>query len=214
MNKKKIAILYGAICLVLAFAISLQIRTINSMAKDIGGTTLNSNSDLQNQYLKWKSMTDQANKDLASAESSLDKIRNTAASNNANDAAVEAQIQKNNSYLGLSDVTGDGVTVILDDNRNANLTSSDNASDYIIHQEDIQGVVNELFNSGAEAISINGQRVTLQTAIFCDGNIIRINNEKTSVPVVIQVIGSQPGLMRRFKKAWTDILVLLMMEEQ
>ena len=199
MKKNRIAILYGAICLVLAFAIALQVRTINNMAKDIGGTTLNSNSDLQNQYLKWKSMNDQAAKDLAAVEKNLDKIRNDAASNNASDAAVEAKIQENNKYLGLSEVTGDGVTVILSDNNDASLSNSNNASDFIIHQQDIQEVVNELFNAGAEAVSINGERVVLPTAVFCNGNIIRINNVKVSVPVVIQAIGSQSGLMRCFK---------------
>jgi len=194
VKKNRIAIIAGVICLVLAFAISLQIRTINSMSKDIGGTTLNSNSDLQNQYLKWKSMSDQAAKDLAAAESNLEKIRNQAASNNSNDAAVEAQIQKGNGLLGLTDVTGDGVTVVLNDGKDASQTDSSNVSDTLIHQQDIQEVVNELFNAGAEAISINGQRVTNQTAIFCDGNIVRINNVKISVPIAIQAIGSTEGL--------------------
>ena len=194
MNKKKIAIISGVVCLVLAFAISLQIKTINNMAKNIGGTTLNSNSDLQDQYLKWKSKSDQVAKDLAAAEANLDKIRTGAASNNANDAAVEAAIQKGNSYLGLTDVTGDGVTVILNDGKNASGTNSNNVSDSLIHQEDIQSVVNELFNAGADAISINGQRVTNQTAIFCDGNIVRINNEKIGVPIAIQAIGYTEAL--------------------
>ncbi|MCL2342068.1 MAG: DUF881 domain-containing protein [Firmicutes bacterium] len=205
MKKEKIAILSGIICLVLAFAISLQFKTITHMAKDIGGTTLGSNTDLQNQYLQWKSMTDAADKNLAAAESNLEKVRSEAAANNANDVAVEAQIQKNNSILGFSDVSGDGVTVILNDNKNASAANADNISDYVIHQQDIQNVVNELFNAGAEAVSINGERVVLPTAIFCDGNIIRINNVKVSVPVVIQAIGSQSGLMRCFNKNRTDI---------
>jgi len=189
LKKEKIAIISGVICLVLAFAISIQIKTINNMSRDIGGTSLNGNSDLQDQYLKWKSMNDQVSKDLDTAEQKLEKIRNDAASNNANDASVEEEITKNNSSLGLTDVTGDGVTIVLDDNRNVSISDVNDISKYLIHQEDILEIVNELFNAGADAISINGQRIVNTTAIFCDGNIIRINNEKVGVPITIQAIG-------------------------
>ena len=50
-------------------------------------------------------------------------------------------------------------------------------------------MINELKNAGAEAISINGQRIVSNTAITCDGNVIRINNQKIGAPYVIQAIG-------------------------
>ena len=44
-------------------------------------------------------------------------------------------------------------------------------------------------NAGAEAISINGQRLVNTTAISCDGNVIVVNGEKISSPIEIKAIG-------------------------
>lgn len=45
-------------------------------------------------------------------------------------------------------------------------------------------------NAGAEAISINGQRITNSTAIYCAGNVVKVNGEKISSPIEIKAIGS------------------------
>ena len=50
-------------------------------------------------------------------------------------------------------------------------------------------IVNELFNAGAEAVSVNNQRIISTTAINCAGTVITINNQKVSVPFVIKAIG-------------------------
>ena len=55
-------------------------------------------------------------------------------------------------------------------------------------------MVNELFNQGADAVSINNQRIISTTAISCNGNVVKINNEKVSVPFVIKAIGSPTEL--------------------
>ena len=65
------------------------------------------------------------------------------------------------------------------------------ASKYLVHEEDLLQVVNELFNAGAEAIAINGQRIVGQSTIICDGNIIRVNGERVTVPIKIEAICSK-----------------------
>ena len=50
----------------------------------------------------------------------------------------------------------------------------------LVHYDDLLQVVNALNNAGAEAISINGQRVITTTAITCEGNVIKVNGEKIS----------------------------------
>ena len=59
----------------------------------------------------------------------------------------------------------------------------------MVHDKDILKIVNELKNAGAEAISINDQRVVLTTSIICGGNVININGEKIGSPFVIKAIG-------------------------
>ena len=56
-------------------------------------------------------------------------------------------------------------------------------------EKEIKLIINELKNAGAEAISINDQRIVPTTSISCGGNIIDINGEKVGTPFVIKAIG-------------------------
>jgi len=102
---------------------------------------------------------------------------------------VENKIKENNKLLGLSEVKGSGIIIKLDDNREVNEEEVLDISSFIVHDGDLRHIVNELFNAGADAISINGKRVVNTTAILCDGNIIRVNDEMVGVPIEIKAIG-------------------------
>ena len=81
-----------------------------------------------------------------------------------------------------------------------------NASLQIIHYDDLQWVINELRNAGAEAIEVNGQRIINTTAITCEGNIIKVNGERIGSPFTIKAIGSQSLLYGALERAgsWLD----------
>ena len=59
----------------------------------------------------------------------------------------------------------------------------------MVHDGDLIYVVNELFNSGAEAVSVNGQRIVTTTSIEGDGNVIKVNGTKIGAPFEITAIG-------------------------
>ena len=82
----------------------------------------------------------------------------------------------------------------VDDNKEVNSQEVLNISEYLVHQGDLIYIVNELFNAGADAISINGKRIVNTTSILCDGNIIRINDEIVGVPIEIKAIGYPANL--------------------
>jgi uncharacterized protein YlxW (UPF0749 family) len=91
-------------------------------------------------------------------------------------------------FAGITQLTGSGVEVTLKDSVSQKLT--DNPNLYLIHDEDILKVVNELKAAGAEAIAINGQRLIATTEISCSGPAIRINNKALAPPFVITAIGN------------------------
>ena len=66
--------------------------------------------------------------------------------------------------------------------------------DYIVHDSDIRTVINELWIAGAEAVSINGQRVVATTGIRCPGPVTQINGVPTAPPYVIKAIGPSDTL--------------------
>ena len=107
----------------------------------------------------------------------------------SDDASVEKQeeLKKLNTYLGLTDVEGEGMIITLHDNTASKIgTSAD-----IIHDGDLRAIVNELKNNGVEAISINGQRIVPTTTINCAGTVIQVNSEIVGSPFVIKAIGDQ-----------------------
>lgn len=188
MQKNKIAIILGIVCMILTISIAIQIRTIETATKTVG-TGINDNSGLKDEFLKSQEEYNTAYKKLEEAEKRLEEVRNQATQNSETDSNTEAEIKEDRKLLGLTEITGQGFIIKLDDNREINGSEVLNVSDYLVHEGDLSYIVNELFNAGADAIAINDQRITSKTSILCDGNIIRINGEIVSVPITIQAIG-------------------------
>jgi uncharacterized protein YlxW (UPF0749 family) len=87
---------------------------------------------------------------------------------------------------GLVDVKGKGIIIRLDD---ADPAQEGNPLDLIIHDQDIKIIINDLKKAGAQAISINGERITAMSELVCAGPTILINRNRYVVPFVINVIG-------------------------
>lgn len=91
---------------------------------------------------------------------------------------------------GLTPKTGPAVRVTLDD---APPDVLDDATrdplDVIVHQQDIQAVVNALWRAGAEAVTIEGQRLITTTGIKCDGNLVSLQGVPYPPPYDIVGIG-------------------------
>lgn len=101
-----------------------------------------------------------------------------------NEKLTQAQIM-----AGLTDVTGQGVIVTMKDSDFIN-TSGLDENNFIIHDEDILRVINVLRDAGAEAISINGERILATSEISCSGTTVSVNNNRYSAPYIIKAIGN------------------------
>ena len=175
MNKKQIAITLGIMCLILTMSIMIQVRTINNTNKTASQSL--TNNDLRDQVLKWKEKYDQEYEELQNANKKLERVRTAASKNTEGSEENEAELLKNNMIIGLTDVEGEGVIVTLKDDTSItsdSLAITDSMSNHLVHDSDLISIVNELKNAGAEAISINDQRVVISTSITCEGNVISI----------------------------------------
>ena len=179
------------ICFVLVLAIVIQIKTIKS-TNSIGIQTI-SNDNLRDDLLKWKEKYDNANLELEKAEKKLETTRQVAIQNKPELMQQELDLKKNNIALGLTDVIGEGVIITLKDNQgitNESIGITDDIRSYLVHDANLREIVRKLKISGAEAISINNERVVSGTSIVCSGNVIRINDRKVGSPFEIKAIGS------------------------
>ena len=97
---------------------------------------------------------------------------------------------------GLVARQGPGVTVTLSDAPEdvINSTTGD-VTPLLVHQQDIQAVVNALWNGGATAVTIEGQRVVSTTGIRCEGNAVQLQGVPYPQPYVIQAVGDQSALL-------------------
>lgn len=115
------------------------------------------------------------------------------------DPQVEQAVQrvdKRKPVAGLEPVTGAGVTVTLEDSPDeVQQTSTQRAELLVVHQQDIQAVVNAMWLGGAEAITIQGQRVISTTGIKCSGPTVRLHGIPYSQPYVISAVGNQGKLV-------------------
>ncbi|MCX7746705.1 MAG: DUF881 domain-containing protein [Clostridia bacterium] len=122
-------------------------------------------------------------------ESKKEEYINAAGDNN-NDEMVKKQLALLETVElkgGLKDVKGKGIIIKLNDALNM---MDDNPLDIIIHDSDVYKIINELKKAGAQAISINDERIIATSEQVCGGPTIIVNKNKYAVPFEIKAIGN------------------------
>lgn len=102
-------------------------------------------------------------------------------------AFLERELTKYKMLLGLCDVKGPGIQIIMYEKESANRPKNSD----VIHDSDLLNIINDLRIAGAEAITLNGQRVTDRTEIRCGGPIVRVNGVSKGSPFIIRAIGDK-----------------------
>lgn len=160
-----------------AFVQTLQNRDVD----DASRTTLISRVDTQRDRLA-RQQTRLAN--LRERNETLDR-----SVGRLTDSVQEALVRNRRLQVrtGFVAVVGEGVRYTITERSNAD-------DDQLVHDSDLQMLVNGLWEAGAEAISVNGQRVTALTAIRKSGDAIRVNNVGIAGPFVVDAIGDKRTL--------------------
>ncbi len=107
--------------------------------------------------------------------------------------ALEDELKKVKIVAGLVEVKGPGIVITLDDSKRVAHPGED-PNAFLIHDDDVLKVINELAAAGAEAMSVNGQRLIATTEIRCAGPTISINNTRVAPPITIMAIGDPEAL--------------------
>ena len=108
------------------------------------------------------------------------------------DSGAAARASKLAPPAGLTAVKGPALTVTLDDaprRPGQPLPEGTTGDDVIVHQQDVQAVVNALWAGGAEAMQLMDQRVISTSAVRCVGNVLLLQGRQYSPPYVITAVG-------------------------
>lgn len=100
----------------------------------------------------------------------------------------------NKSISGHLALEGPGITIKMYDNPEEEIVGQD-VNDDVIHDVDVLNILNDLRIAGAEAISINGERVVTSSELKCRGPVIGINGVSIGTPFIISAIGEPKLLM-------------------
>lgn len=154
-------------------------------------------------------LIDTANRDVAAKSSTIEKLQNeldaltaAAAPSDGRLVPLTGTINLLAPHVGTRAVQGPALTVALtDSNRSmANLPPSIRPDDLVVHQQDVQAVVNALWRGGAEAMMIQDQRVIATSAVRCVGNTLILQGRVYSPPYVISAIGKIDALTEALDK--------------
>jgi len=135
---------------------------------------------------------------LAALQADVQELTDQAATRNGAVAEAQALGRTRLASAGLSEIVGPGLTVTLDDadlGPNGVLPAgAQSGDDVVIHQSDVQGVVNALWAAGADGVSIMGRRLVATSAVICVGNTLLLQGRTYSPPFVITAVGSTTQL--------------------
>jgi uncharacterized protein YlxW (UPF0749 family) len=126
---------------------------------------------------------------LADLQRQVTADTNQAAAGNADVAAAEKAGAPLLQPGGLTKLAGPGITVVLDDASTQPSDPNVDLNQLVVHQSDLQAVVNALWAGGAEAMTIAGQRVIPTSAVRCVGNTLLLNGRVFSPPFRMMAIG-------------------------
>ncbi len=170
---------------ILALMLTAQVKTVNITTEF---TQDKRETELIDDLVTLQRLYDDLELKYEQSEKIVTEYKSNTTTNSELIASMEEEIKKLSIYSGTTDLTGPGIIITLDDGDKA--LEPELRSDSIVHDSDILTVVNELKAAGAEAISVNGQRITSMSAIRCVGPIIQINYQTIAAPFVIHAIGN------------------------
>jgi uncharacterized protein YlxW (UPF0749 family) len=129
---------------------------------------------------------------IVDLRSQIQKLENDASAEDAAVGVLNSQLTQAKIAAGLVGLSGPGVALQFDD-AHGPLSPEANASDYRVQAEDLRDLLSALWLNGAEAIAINGERITVTTAITDIGGTVLVNSAYLAPPYTITAIGA-PGL--------------------
>lgn len=203
MNEKKksnfdkskliVSITIFIMCFIIVYIMCIQFKTVNKI--DIAEIETMRENELRDALANWKERYQEVNEELEINRQKINEYQDKIESNEEAGELLEEELEKTKMLLGLTDVKGTGVIITLSNNSETEIISTD-----------LLDLINELNSAGAEAISINDQRIVAMTDIVDIEDFIIINKKRITSPYTIKAIGDLTYLQSALsiKKGYLD----------
>ncbi len=170
----------ACVCMVLGFMLAVQFRTTQDRKESVPYQRV---EELSARLI-------QSEQEREALRKELEQIRA--------EQPGEKQTEDLRMRAGLTPMEGEGIIIRMDDST-LKSKAGENPNLYVIHDDDLLRVINELRAAGAEAVSINGQRLISTSEIRCAGPTLSVNNVRSSAPFEIRAIGEKKSLENAIK---------------
>ncbi|MDF2874525.1 MAG: hypothetical protein K0R22_1208 [Sporomusa sp.] len=171
------------VCVVLGIMLAVQFRTTQDIRSSIP-------------YQRVEDLSQRLSQTEKERDALINQVQELKRTSGAEAASKEFEMVRMGA--GVVAVEGPGIIVTIDDSKRPS-KPGENPNLYLIHDDDILKVINELWAAGAEAISINEQRLIASSEIRCAGPTLSVNNSRYSPPYDVRVIGEPTTLENALK---------------
>ena len=142
--------------------------------------------------------------ELAGVQRQVQQLTRQAASRDGAVAAAQGAGDAGALSAGLVPLTGPGVEIVLDDaptRPDGTLPVGAGPDDLVIHQSDVQAVVNAVWAAGADGVAVMNQRLVATSAVRCVGNVLLLQGRTYSPPFVITAIADGSAVRARLAES-------------
>ena len=184
ISKEKIifAVTIAIACFSLVAVMSMQFKIVNQT--NITAIENMREAELRTELANWKAKYEETDLKYQETQEKINEYKETKQSNEETSQVVETELEQVNMSLGKTDVEGEGIEITLREVENSDVGK--------INSADLLMIVNALKLAGAEAISINDERIINMSDIFTINNkFIKVNGQRILAPYVIKAIGNQ-----------------------
>lgn len=186
----------AVVVFILSFAVCWQIKGVRSHKSEpeISARINVLQSELKNEIDKNSNLT--AENETLKAQ--IENYRNRSALAEDTSKLIQTDLKAAELFAGLTDVVGPGIIVEIKDSAGVRSGTVNgftmDANFGIVHDDQLLMFLNELRASGAEALSLNDERIIATSEIRCAGPTVSVNNTKKGAPFVIRAIGDPDTL--------------------
>ncbi|WP_245547025.1 DUF881 domain-containing protein [Evansella cellulosilytica] len=188
-------VIFSLVLLVTGFilAISYQFTSEQGRSPDqITNSQWRVEDDLRNEVLMEQTINRNLAEELRDVQNQINEVEEEIANQQRRYFNLVEDLEKLRLVTGAVQVQGEGISVTLTDADY--VTEGENPNNYIVHEQHIQKLIDELLVTGAEAIAINGHRINHRSYIQCIGPVIEIDGQVSYAPFEITAIGNSNTL--------------------
>lgn len=185
INGKRVVL--PLVCVVLGFMIAFSYNLTKEGEGAAEDKAWDQEYELRQQLIEQEKQNRELQKELLQKQENVSQIEKDLAQEKQLFFNLAKDTEKYRMFLGKVKVKGSGLQVTLEDG--TDMDSKANVNNYLVHEQHVFKVVNELYISGAEAVAINGQRLNHDSYIICNGPVITIDGHQHPAPFIISAIG-------------------------